>query len=138
MSLATIKEDIETRFVANWSGTTLDKVRFENVQFTPPENLEWVSLDTIFANSTNAAIHSGLDTRVNGFIVIDCYGPPDDGSRGVLNLIDSASAIFENTQFNSIQCLAARPRHIGIMNTQGSDSTWYIYRVSIPFYKYVT
>lgn len=136
MSLATIKEDVETRFVANWSGTTLDKVRFENTPFTPP-NTEWVSLDIVFANSENTAIHCNMDTRVKGFIVIDGYGPPDDGSRGVLNLIDSANTIFENTQFNSIQCLAARPRHIGIMNTQGSDAVWYVYRTSIPFYKYV-
>lgn len=137
MSLATIKQDIETKFVAEWSGTTLDKVRFENTQFTPPQNDYWVSLDTVFANSVNAAIHSGLDTRVNGFIIVDCYGPPDDGSRATLNLIDSVNAIFENKQFNGIQCLAARPRHIGIANVQGADPVWYVYRTSIPFYKYV-
>ena len=54
MSLATIKQDMETKFVAEWSGTTLDKVRFENTQFTPPQKDYLVSLDTVFANSVNA------------------------------------------------------------------------------------
>jgi len=137
MSLLTIKKDIEDRFVANWTGTSLDNVRFENVPFVPPDNVNWISLDIVFANSENAAIHSSLDTRRNGFIIIDCYGPPDEGSRGVLSLLDQATSIFENQQFNTIQCLAGRPRHIGINNTQGSDAVWYIYRVSVPFYKYV-
>lgn len=136
MSLVTIKQNIEERFVANWTDTTLTNVRFENSVFTPPENTQWVSLDIVFANSVNTAICTNLDTRVNGFIVIDAYGPPDDGSRGVLGLIDSANTIFENTQFDSIQCLASRPRKFGIMNTQGTDSTWYVYRTSVPFYKY--
>lgn len=137
MSLVTIKKDIEDRFIANWTGTDIaTNVRFENVPFTPPDNESWVSLDTIFANSTNAAIHSSLDTRVNGFIVIDCYAPPDVGAVVAMELADEAITLYQNTQFNRIQCLAARPRHIGINNTQGSDALWFIYRVSVPFYKY--
>jgi len=136
MSMLEIKQLIEQKFISEWAGTTVDKVRFENVEFSPPDNEYWVSLDIVFANSQNSAISSSLDVKRNGFIIIDCYGPPDDGSRGTVTLLDEATNIFENTQFSRIQCLASRPRHIGINNTQGSDALWYIYRTSIPFYRY--
>lgn len=137
MSLLSIKKAIEDRFIANWTGTNLDSnVRFENTEFTPQSGEEWVSLDIVWANSQNAAIHTNLDTRRNGFIIIDAYAMADQGSRGAIALVDEANSIFENQQFNNIQCLASRPRHIGINNTQGSDATWYIYRTSIPFYSY--
>ena len=134
--LVTIKQDIEDRFIANWTATTIaTNVRFENTPFTPPTT-NWVSLDIVYANSDNAAIHSSMDTRRNGFIIIDAYAVPDYGSRDALTLVDAANVIFENQQFNTIQCLAARVRHIGINNTQGTDASWYMYRTAIPFYKY--
>lgn len=137
MSLVSLKKSIEDRFVANWLGTSLaTNVRWENVPFTPPTT-NWVSLDIVLSNSQNTAICSGMNTRRNGFIIIDAYALPDQGAKNALDLIDQATAIFENTQFDGIQCLAARLRHIGINNTQGADATWYMYRTSIPFYKYI-
>lgn len=130
------KQAIEGLFVSSWTGTSLDNVRFENVQFTPPDNEYWVSLDIVYSNSSNSAIHATLDTRRNGFIIVDVYGPPDEGSNNILALLEEVTEIYENKQFSGINTYATRPRHIGINNTQGSDALWYIYRVSIPFYYY--
>lgn len=138
MSLVAVKKSIEDRFVANWLGTNLStNVRWENVPFTPPTT-NWVSLDIVQGNSQNTAICTGMNTRRTGFIIIDAYALPDQGAKSALELIEEANTIFENRQFDGIQCLASRIRHIGINNTQGADATWYMYRTSIPYYKYVT
>lgn len=136
MGINAIRQAVEKRFLDNWTGT--DKkttIRFSNRPFSPPKLKSWLSLDVNFADSNNSAI-SGRMTRRNGLIFCEIYAPIDKGSGDLTTLVDGFISIFENNQFDNIQCLSAKIRHIGVPNIQGTDPQWYVYRVSIPFYSY--
>lgn len=138
MSISSIRASIETRFRDNWLGTSLDtNVRYTNVPFTPPLNESWVSLDVFFALSENRSINGdSISVRRNGTIAVRCYAPMDSGAGALAQLSDEVVSIFENAQFDQIQCLSADIQHVGQPNLQGLDPRWYVYMVTIPFYRY--
>lgn len=140
-TIDTIRQNIEQRFRDNWTGTNLNtNVRYSNVEFDlKAVSGDWVSLDIRFANNNNAEIGGNLSpvsVRRNGIIYIEIYSPVDSGTGNATTLVDEAISIYENQQFNSIQCLSANVRHDGVPNIQGTDPQWYRYSVRVEFYKY--
>jgi len=143
MSIDTLRRAIEKRFIANWTGTTLAKVRFSNSIFNPPEDTSWASLDIRWMPTQKVSISSNLGVRRKGLIVIDLYVPIDEGTLELGTLADEAIGIYENIQFSvpddsvgtSIQCFSADVRHVGVPNIQGTDPMWYKYSIRIEFYR---
>lgn len=138
MSINQIRQDIEQRFVDNWVSTDLTNgVRWSNLPFKPDASASpWVTVDVRFGDGVNAEIHNNLSVRRNGQIVVEIFATVDSGTGTMTTLVDSVLGIFENAQFEGIQCLAGRVRHTGVPNIQGTDPQWYMYSVRIPFYKY--
>lgn len=136
MGVNSIRQAIESRFYTNWSSTDkTSTVRFSNRPFQPPSQKIWLSIDVKLHNSKNSGI-SGKSRMRRGHIFCEVRSPVDSGTGDLAVVTDDFIEIFENQQFEGIQCLAADIRHIGVPNIQGTDPQWYVYRVSIPFYRY--
>jgi hypothetical protein len=143
MSIDSIRRAVEKRFIGNWTGTTLNLVRFSNAVFNPPEDSSWASLDIRWMPTQKVSISSNLGVRRKGLIVIDLYVPIDEGTLELATLADEAIGIYENNQFavpddaigTYIQCMSADVRHIGVPNIQGTDPQWYKYSVRVEFFR---
>lgn len=134
MSFSTIRQNIETRFYDNWVGTNVNTaVRYSNEEFEPNGTAPWVGIDILFSPSRNASIGSTLCVRRHGVIAIEILVPIDTGTGTQLTLVDEVVTLFENQQFNDINCEASVVEHVGVPS-EGAEH--YKYRVGIPFYIY--
>jgi len=143
MSLSTIRQAIQQKFIDEWTGTDIDtRVRFSNVIFNPPESGTWASIDVKWIPTKKITISSSSAVRRRGLIVIDIFDSVDAGTGELGTLGDEAISIYENKQFavpdallSYIQCLSADIRHIGVPNIQGTDPQWYKFSIRIPFFR---
>jgi hypothetical protein len=67
---------------------------------------------------------TSLTSRVNGVVQIDIYLPLNTGVSSGYTLAEAAKAIFNNQQFNRIQCLAGSITEVG-RRKAGGDSVGY-------------
>lgn len=80
---------------------------------------------------------TSLTSRVNGFIQVDIYLPLNTGVATGYTLSEAAKAIFNNQQFNRIQCLAGTITEVGRRNAGGDSVEYFQFRVVVPFYSYI-
>jgi len=125
MSFSTARRDIEQRLTDNWATTV---IAYDNVDFDPPPNQYWVRL-RIFEDTANR-INIGTPGvhRIAGSIIVELFGPLNQGTQTIRSYADTISEIFRDQQFNGITCREAIPTNVG--ETGG----WYKYDVSIPFF----
>lgn len=127
MTLDEERQYIETRFSTNWGALT--PVGYENFPFRlSPTNTEFVELFVIHNTEENISIGDSPNYRRYGIININVYVRKQTGAKRIRTLCDTASAIFRNTEFNSITCLTAQIEQVG------DSDIWYKYNISISFY----
>lgn len=125
MSWSTEREDIEGRLDTNWSTTP---IAFQNVDFDPPDNSEWVRLSILNGETVYNTLGGGLEHL--GVIMMQIFSPKNIGTATVRGYADTLAGIFENAEFNDVICRAASIDNIGVVND------WYQVNVNIPYYRY--
>lgn len=97
MSSDTVYTSIREHLTAQWAGAT--PIRWENEAFTPPDGLEWISIDvagTSYAQQTIGA-NDGNRWDEEGSLYIDVMAPAGTGSTEARRLAKRAADIFRGT-----------------------------------------
>ena len=136
MTIENIRSDLSVAFDNGWTATPIS---WPNSRFKAPETSAWVRFNIVYGRARNAMIAStSLTSRVNGMIEIDIYTPLNTGVALGYSLSETAKSIFHNQQFNRTQCLAGSIQELGHQKAGGNSVEYYQFRVSIPFYSYIT
>jgi hypothetical protein len=135
MSFALERSAIEGRFSANWSGTSADRVRYENVKFTIPTSGSWVSLKIVNGGARVAGISANNPlNRYQGLIIVDVFVPEDTGTETARGLADSAASIFRNVQFSSGASGTITTR-VPTITPVGIVEGWYQLSMSVGYHR---
>lgn len=100
MSFQDERVAIEAQFANNWTGTTADRIKWENQKFEQPKSGSWVALTIRNGEARQASVNSRPLNRYPGIIQIDVYVPEESGTDTARSLADSAASIFRNVQFS--------------------------------------
>jgi hypothetical protein len=135
MSFADERAAIAGRFSSNWSGTTADRIRWENQKFRQPESGAWVSLSIRNGEARVAGISANDPlNRYLGIIIVDVFVPEDTGTDTARTLADAAAAIFRNVQFSAGSSGTITTRVPSIFPA-GTRNGWYQLSMSVRYHR---
>jgi hypothetical protein len=127
MSYTDQNKAIRSRFHTNWG--TDPPVKYDNADFTPPDNAAFVAFEIVNAGEFVASLGGPIKYRNFGIISINIYAPLNSGTKVLSGYCDTAAAIFRGQQFSSITCLGASVNRIGEVDGR------FVYNVSIDFFR---
>lgn len=132
MSFQDTRRAIESRFANNWTATTTDRIKYENVPFEQPTSGTWVALTILTGAAGIAGISTTPLNRYAGLIQVDIFAAEKTGSDASWALADSVSTIFRHKQFSAGSSGTITSRVPGVQN-MGVENGWHRLVVSIPF-----
>lgn len=127
MSFSDEHSQIRERLSSQIGDTPID---WPNASFSPPDPPSiWLRLSILDGESFQTTI--GAETNVHrsvGIIIVQIFGPANEGDKDTLAMADTVAAIFRNWCGTTVRCRAATVKAIG-PDGQG----WYQVNVSVPF-----
>ena len=112
MSYDTLREVLSERMIAEWSGTSLDRVvHGDNRSPLSIDDGPWVRLSYSITSNVNAEIGTGFQ-RASGIITVQIFTEEKAGEKQSLDLVDGVAAVFQNKNFNRVECFATYPLKI--------------------------
>ena len=127
MSFADAQLAIETKFYNNFTACA---VKYENVDYEPQPNVNYVELFVIEAVNRRADIGTNNPLhRTTGAISVNVYTARYIGTKTGRDIADTAAAIFRDTSFSGITCRSPLIRNVGEVGD------WYIINMTCEFYR---
>lgn len=127
MSFEALRKAVADKFIAEWTATEITKVDFGgNQEFTPPVNGVWVRLNINPFLTENAEIGDNFQ-RTEGLIVVQCFAVKNTGEKELFELVDAATLLFQNQNFDSVRCYATSAIRVG------ESGNWYQFNASTVF-----
>lgn len=124
MSFAAERQSIEERLFDNWLTTP---IAYDNVDFDPPNASEWVRLSILNGSSTFTTMAD--NKRHTGVIIVQLFGPKNNGTATLRGYADAISAIFSGVKFDDVDC------DVASLSTVRTDKNWLQMNVSIPYFR---
>ena len=103
-----INNSFTSRLNTLWAETP---IAFDNVDYTPVVNTEWIRATLIPAYSENAQL--AVSTMHYGIFWIQIFVPLSSGTGRAYEIATMLDAIFSNKQFNEVVCYAAETSRAG-------------------------
>lgn len=101
MSHVTLNQLVETRLASQWGVTT--PIRYENVEFVPPEGASWISVAVKESDSRKITLGSGAQVRRTiGTIFVEIFTPVGGGSGVARGYADTIKAIFRDYRVSGL------------------------------------
>lgn len=101
MSHATLNQLVESRLASQWGVTT--PIRYENVEFTPPEGSSWIAVAVKESDSRKITLGSGAQVRRTiGTIFVEIFTPVGGGSGVARGYADTIKAIFRDYRVSGL------------------------------------
>lgn len=96
--------------------------------WTQPVNKPWARLTIVPTVSTNVAVGGGAEwVRRNMLIVVDVFTPKESGINTNMQICESITDLFENTEFGNVKTFEANTAKI-------EDDPWLGYQITINSY----
>lgn len=93
-----------------------------------PANKPWARLTIVPTASTNVAVGGGAEwVRRNMLVVVDVFTPKESGINTNMQICESITDLFENTEFGNVKTFEANTAKI-------EDDPWLGYQVTINSY----
>ena len=127
MSYADEAKYIENRLKSQWGSTT--DIAWSNIPYKPTPGENYISLEIHNGDAFQASIGDSYLQRSTGIISINVHTGRDIGEREGRSLADSAAAVFRRWSSNGITCRMPKITRLGDIGD------WFIFNVSIPFYR---
>jgi len=128
VTLNEAREAIYTRFVAQTSlaGTAYT---FPGEKFTAPTDTPWARLSVSHEAGEQDSLGKAGSRKFlrRGRVLVQIFGPVDQGLRALDLLADATRDIFEGTRFSGLYFISADVRE------SGQDGEWYQLTVDAPF-----
>ena len=138
MGTAALSIIIEDTFESAWANRTL--VNHDNVNFTPPDDASWVSLEIWDGKSSKASLGTGVQLRRElGTVFVMIFTPLNDGSRPAKLLADAVADIFRDLVVSGVTFYESTSIRVGQQYYTNSGTgvpataQWYQIKVAIPF-----
>lgn len=101
MSHATLNQLVESRLASQWGVTT--PIRYENVEFVPPEGASWISVAVKESDSRKITLGSGAQVRRTiGTIFVEIFTPVGGGSGVARGYADQIKTIFRDYRVSGL------------------------------------
>ncbi len=130
MSWASERASIEGRLNTNWTTTS---IAYDNVDFDPPDNTAWVRLSILNGASGYRALEA--KKRHTGVIVLQIFGPKNQGSNTLRGYADTLAGVFEDAIFDDVVCRAASVTPVAQAKEDSNRTEWYQLNVTIPYWR---
>lgn len=125
MIFDTVQQSIENRFETDW-GTT-SELTFDNLEFKPPTNDNWVRLSIRFNPTSQATLGDNPVWRTEGVAIAQVFVPDGEGLKPARVLGNSVASILQGKQFDGITFRGAE------MVDVGRSESWWQVNVVVPF-----
>lgn len=126
MSAASERAAVESRFTAQWTGTPMAHVVFDNLAYTPVQGTPYVRVSIRPGTSERITIGS-REHRTVGVIIIQIFTPVGTGTADARAMADQAAAIFRDQEFGGLLCRSPSIQNVG----QSTD--WTQFNVTVPY-----
>ena len=128
VTLNAAREAIYQRFVDNTSLAS-SAYTFENENYTSPTNIPWARVTVNHEAGEQDSLGRAGSRKFlrRGRVLVQIFGPVDQGLRTLGLLADATRDIFEGTQFGGLYFISADIREVG------QDGEWYQLVVDAPF-----
>ena len=101
MSHVTLNQLVESRLASQWGVTT--PIRYENVEFVPPEGASWISVAVKESDSRKITLGSGAQVRRTiGTTFVEIFTPVGGGSGVARGYADTIKAIFRDYRVSGL------------------------------------
>lgn len=129
MSYEQNRKDIESFFVANFSGVSSDKIAWDNSEFTIPlDGSEWVRVSIQNTNSSYVSFGPNSRIRRNGILFVQIFGPENSETVTINQIIDNVTDVFETNLLAGVVFQSPNVNELGV------NEGWFQVNVSVPFY----
>ena len=141
MGSQTLNIYIENLFNTQWAALNPTvTIKFDNIDFTVPDNAAWVALEVWEGESTKASIGAGTQLRrTTGTAFVTIYVPKSTGSKTARGYADQVKGIFRDVytaNFVFFEGSVSRLGEVYYASTGGGTTgtaQWYQMKVAIPF-----
>jgi hypothetical protein len=130
MSFESIRKNIQSYFLANFTGVSADKIAWDNVDFEIPENTSWIrfSVQTLIADFVSVG-GANVKVRSRGIVFVQVFVPRATSTLNIDVISDQISSVLEAVQLSTGETFSAVTK-----NDIGQSEGWYQVNLSIPFY----
>tara|TARA_R110002167_G_scaffold93122_2_gene249824 strand:+ start:20645 stop:21058 length:414 start_codon:yes stop_codon:yes gene_type:complete len=128
VTLNEAREAIYTRFVAQTSLAS-SAYTFASESFKPAADLPWARVTVAHEAGEQDSLGKAGDRKYlrRGRVLVQLFGPVDQGLRALDLLADATRDIFEGTQFSGLYFVSADVRE------SGQDGEWFQLVIDAPF-----
>jgi hypothetical protein len=118
--------ELRTRYNTGWTPVPTE---FPNESFNRPTSGQWGRFTIVINNETQMDIGSTLKTfRVTGFLVVQLFVSPNQGTIDILNQADTLADVFRNWSGQTVSCRESTVKTIG-----NDGNGWHQVNVIVPF-----
>lgn len=129
MSYEQNRKDIQGFFSTNFTTLNSDKIAWDNVGFSIPEDKsEWVRVSIQNNVSNYVSIGPNRRTRRRGIVFIQIFVPENSETLVCSQIIDDIVNIFETKILSGTVFQSPNVREIG------ASRGWFQVNISVPFY----
>lgn len=129
MSYEQKRKDIQGFFSTYFTGVSADKIAWDNVEFSIPEDKSsWVRMSVQNNISNYVSFGPNRRTRRSGIIFIQIFVPENSETLIVSQLTDDIVEVFETKLLNGVIFESPDVREIGVSNG------WFQTNISVSFY----
>ncbi len=128
-TLAQAKEAVYARFVANYTGVTVDRITFDNEEFNEPGTGNWVRLTVRSGPRLQDTLGKTGNRRYRSSarVLVQVYTPANTGVQQGDTLATEARDVFEGVSFSGLDFTNGQIRE------SGPDGRWYQHIADIEF-----
>lgn len=123
------RKSIQGFFSSNFSGVAANKIAWDNVDFTiPDDESAWVRCSVQHNGSNFVSFGPNRRTRRLGIVFIQIFVPENSETLIASQLTDNVVDVFETNSLGGVVFESPDVREAGV--TRG----WYQVNISVPFY----
>lgn len=129
MSYEQKRKDIQAFFIDNITIIDEEKIAWDNVGFTIPQDAStWIRFSIQNVDSNFASIGPSKIARRTGIVFIQVFSPKDSTTEESEFIVDEVVTIFENNLLSEVNFRSPSVKEIGV------NSGWYQINISVPFF----
>ena len=128
MSYEQARKDLQGHFANNFTELPSTKIAWDNVEFTPPNNSEWIRVSMQNVNSEYVSIGESRNTRRFGLLFFQIFIPENSQTLKMTEIIDKIVEVFETKTLSGFTFDPPNVNEVGI------TENWFQTNISVSFY----
>ncbi len=129
MSYEQKRKDIQSFFSSNFLILDTEKIAWDNVAFSIPEdNSSWIRFSIQHIDSNYVSLGPNRRTRREGIVFIQVFIPSESNTLLATQIADEIAEIFETKTLSGVVFKSPTIREVGV------DKKWFQLNATVPFY----